>query len=281
MGLLVGEFISTLTIPHLRGCRSEGLVNSGRANLFILISNDDGVQARGLQTLARKIRSWADVIVVAPEHEQSAASHSLTLHRPLRIRRIQKDYYVVNGTPTDCVMLAVHQILDRRPDFIISGINRGANLGDDVHYSGTVSAAMEGAILNIPSVAVSLVVFGNDRCYYSSAAEVALRFLKRISCEKLTQRTIFNINVPNVPLKALKGTEVTVLGRRNYGGIIVEKTDPRGQQYYWIGGNEAGFYDIKNSDCVAVSQNRVSITPLKIDLTHRSLVKELKNWSRL
>jgi 5'-nucleotidase len=178
-------------------------------------------------------------------------------------------------------MLGVHQILDRRPDLLISGINRGPNLGDDVHYSGTVSAAMEGAILNIPSVAVSLAVFGNDRCYYRTAADVALRFCKRISRTKLPGRTFFNINVPNVTQKALKGTVVTVLGRRNYGGIIVEKTDPRGQQYYWIGGNETGFYDIEGSDCVAVSQDKVSITPLKINLTHRSLVKELKSWSRL
>jgi 5'-nucleotidase len=249
--------------------------------LLILISNDDGIQARGIQILSRTIQEWADVVVVAPEHEQSAASHSLTLHRPLRIRRVKKDHYAVNGTPTDCVTLAIHQILDRRPDLVISGINRGANLGDDVHYSGTVSAAMEGAILNIPSVAVSLAVFGDARCHYVTAAEIALRFCKKISRLQLPKRALFNINVPNVPAKDLEGVEVTTLGKRNYGDIIVEKTDPHGHQYYWIGGNQTEFYDLKGSDCKVISQNKVSITPLKTDLTHRSLIKELKSWSKL
>jgi 5'-nucleotidase len=178
-------------------------------------------------------------------------------------------------------MLAVHQILERRPDFLISGINRGPNLGDDVHYSGTVSAAMEGAILDIPSVAVSLAVYGNERCHYATAAEVALKFCKKISSVKLPKRALFNINVPNIPAKSLKGIEVTILGRRNYGGIIVEKTDPRGQRYYWIGGNQKEFHEVEGSDCMAISQDKVSVTPLKTDLTYRSLIKELKGWSRL
>ena len=245
---------------------------------FILISNDDGIQARGLQILVRKLKSWADIVIVAPEQEQSAASHSLTLHRPLRIRRVKKNTYAVNGTPTDCVTLAVHQILDRRPDLVVSGINRGGNLGDDVHYSGTVSAAMEGAILNIPAVAVSLACFGDERCHYATAAHVALHFCNLLRRRKPPKRILFNINVPNVRLQDVKGTEVTKLGKRNYGDIIVEKTDPRGRQYYWIGGDQTAFHELSGSDCMAISENKVSVTPLKADLTHRSMIREMKAW---
>ncbi len=249
--------------------------------MLILVSNDDGIQARGVQALARELKTWAEVVVVAPEREQSASSHSLTLHRPLRIWKVRKGQYVVNGTPTDCVTLAVHQILDKRPDLVVSGINRGPNLGDDVHYSGTVSAAMEGAIMDIPSVAVSLAIFGEERGHYKTAAAVASRFCKKLSRRKLPKRTLFNINVPNVPHPQLKGTVVTTLGRRNYGEIIVEKTDPRGRLYYWIGGDQTGFHELAGSDCMAINENKVSITPLKTDLTNRTLIREMKSWSRL
>lgn len=247
--------------------------------MLILISNDDGVRARGIQVLARTIRKWAEVVVVAPEHEQNAASHSLTLHRPLRIRRIGRNHFSVNGTPTDCITLAVHQILSRRPDLILSGINRGANLGDDIHYSGTVSAAVEGAILGIPAVAVSLTVFHDRRHYYGTAAHFTVALCQKLVRSPFPKGTLLNVNVPNLPEKELAGWEVTSLGKRNYGGVIVEKTDPRGEPYYWIGGDEAAFFERVGTDCTAIQRNKISLTPLKIDMTHEAFRRRMRQWT--
>lgn len=228
--------------------------------------------------MARKIRTWAHVVVVAPEREQSATSHSLTLHRPLRIRKVSGAVYAVDGTPTDCITLAVHQILDERPDMVISGINSSANVGDDVHYSGTVSAAMEGAIIGISSVAISLAAFGDGQRHYNTAADVALKFCKKLHRAAAPKGSLFNINVPNVTPRRLSGLAVTRLGKRSYGGIIVEKTDPRGKLYYWIGGDQTGFEKRSGTDCVAIQDNKVSITPLKTDLSDRSYGKKMRQW---
>jgi 5'-nucleotidase len=245
----------------------------------VLISNDDGIHAPGLKTLVRTFKKWADVCVVAPETEQSASSHSLTLHRPLRIRQLEKNSYAISGTPTDCIMLAVHQILESKPDLIISGINRGANLGDDVHYSGTVSGAMEGAILDITSVAVSLAIFDDKRPHYTAAADFALGFAKKIIKKNLPPGLLFNINVPNLSEDAIEGCEITALGKRHYGGVIVEKTDPRGRAYYWIGGDQKSFYQKKGTDCMAIQNKKISITPLKKNLTYSAYLSKMRKWS--
>lgn len=244
---------------------------------LILVSNDDGVNAKGLVTLARKLKTLGHVIVVAPDSQRSAASHSITLHRPLRIERVRKDAYAVDGTPTDCIMIAMNEILkDERPDIIVSGINHGANIGDDVHYSGTVSAAIEGGILGIPSIAISLVV--DTRCDYQPAADFAANIARRIVKEKLPKGVILNINVPDVTSDNIKGIMPTKLGKRNYGNVIVEKLDPRGKKYYWIGGDKADFEDIPGSDCNAVLDGFISVTPLKVDITDRPALNNLTKW---
>ncbi len=245
---------------------------------LILISNDDGIRARGLEVLVRTLRKWADVVVVAPQGEQSASSHSLTLHRPLRIERVGPNRYAVDGTPTDCIVLAVHKILSRHPDLVLSGINRGANLGDDIHYSGTVSAAVEGAILGIRSMAVSLAIFGEKRKHYTTAADVAGSLCRQLIQAKTPTGVLFNVNVPNRPAKMVSDWEMTTLGKRNYGGVIIEKTDPRGRPYYWIGGDQTALVDRAGTDCTAIAQGKISVTPLRIDLTHRSFLREMKRW---
>ena len=247
---------------------------------LILVSNDDGIRAEGIQILAKVLRRIARVVLVAPDRQQSASSHSLTLHRPLRVYRHASDQFSVDGTPTDCITLAVHEILRRKPDLIVSGINQGANLGDDVHYSGTVSAAVEGALLKIPSVAVSLVAWGDDRCHFETAARFAAKLCRKILSRSRTfpAGSVLNVNVPNLPAKEIRGHRVTKLGKRNYGEVIFEKTDPRGKKYYWIGGDERTFENIAGSDGNAIQEKMISLTPLQVDLTHYSLLDELRDW---
>lgn len=245
---------------------------------LILISNDDGVRADGIQILAKALRRIARVVVVAPDREQSASSHSLTLHRPLRVCRHSRDEYSVNGTPTDCMMLAVHAILKRKPDLIISGINRGANLCDDVHYSGTVSAAVEGALMGIPSIAVSLVAFGDDDCHFETASRFALRLARKVLREKLPWGFVLNVNVPNVPPGEVRGYCFSKLGKRDFGEVIFEKIDPRGRPYYWIGGDDRTFVNIPGSDGNLIGEKKISITPLQVDLTHSLLLEGMKDW---
>ncbi len=243
---------------------------------LILVSNDDGVYSEGIRTLARRLKALGRVIVVAPEVERSAASHSVTLHRPLRIRKKSADIYAVDGTPTDCINLGINEILKEMPDLIVSGINRGPNLGDDVHYSGTVSAAVEGGILGVNAIAVSVV--GRGKVLFSPAASFVLRLARRVLKEGLPRGIILNVNVPNLPASKIRGYSFTKQGKRNYGDIIVEKIDPRGNKYYWIGGDEAGFDDIPGSDCNVVAEGKISITPLKVNLTDASSLKRLKGW---
>ncbi len=247
-----------------------------RARPLILVANDDGVYAAGIRALARALKKVGRVVVVAPDQQKSAASHSLTLHRPLRIRKLATDVYSVDGTPTDCINLGINEILKQRPDLIVSGINDGPNLGDDVHYSGTVSAAVEGGILGVPGIAMSMG--SRDVIDFTPAAQFAVRLARLVLAHGLPKGIILNVNVPNLPAAKLRGHAFTKQGKRNYGDIIVEKIDPRGRKYYWIGGDEAGFVDIPGSDCNAVAEGRISITPLRVNLTDRSAFAHFKKW---
>lgn len=251
---------------------------------LILVSNDDGIQAPGIQALASALRKLGRVVVVAPNRQQSASSHSLTLHRPLRVVEHGKDAYSVDGTPTDCITLAAHTILKKKPDLVVSGINQGANLGDDVHYSGTVSAAVEASLMGIPAIAVSLVAWGDDKTHFQTAASYAVRIARKVLAgnlkfqSKIGNHFVLNVNVPNVPPSGIKGYRFTRLGKRNFGEVIFEKTDPRRKKYYWIGGDDRTFYDIPGSDGNVIQEKMVSITPLQIDLTHYPLLEEMRSW---
>ncbi len=216
-----------------------------------------------------------EIIIVAPDRDQSAVSHSLSLYRPLRIDEIAENVYSVDGTPTDCINLAINGILiDKKPDLIVSGINKGENLGDDITYSGTVSAAMEGTLLGIPSIAVSLTT--KSDFYFDTASYYAFMIVKHVLRNGLPEGTLLNVNIPNLPKDKIRGVKVTRQGKRVYGEHIVENTDPRGRKYYWIGGNDLGSVEIANSDIVAVRQDYVSVTPIKLDLTDYDFLNKLK-----
>jgi len=242
--------------------------------LLVLISNDDGVFARGLKTLAKTLQPLGRVVVVAPDRERSAVGHSLTLHKPLRVHEVGEDVYSVNGTPTDCVTLAVNTILPEKPALLISGINRGGNLGDNITYSGTVAAAMEGALLGIPSVAVSVVGEGHFR--YTEAARATLQLSRKIADHGLPADTFLNMNVPNLPAGRISGMRITCMGRRIFKDPVVKKKDPRGRAYYWIGGEEIVSTGKGNSDYEAIAENYISVTPLHLDLTHHEVLGEME-----
>lgn len=247
-------------------------VPAKRDKKLILVTNDDGIHSEGIKKLASALRRLGDVYVVAPDREQSAASHSLTLHRPLRVTQAGPRMYAVDGTPTDCVSLAVNGVLPALPDILVSGINRGGNLGEDVTYSGTVSAAMEGTLLGVPSLAFSLVA--RDDFDFSPAARFACRLARHVIREGLPKDTLLNVNVPSV--KAIKGHRVTKLGKRFFTDVVVEKVDPRGKKYYWIGGDMVRWEGGKDADFYAISKGYISITPLHLDLTNFSSIEELK-----
>jgi 5'-nucleotidase len=234
---------------------------------LLLVSNDDGIHSLGLAALDEALRELGDVVVVAPDREQSACSHALTLHRPLRIDQIGAARYVVDGTPTDCVNLAINGICSRRPALVVSGINKGANLGDDVTYSGTVSAAMEGTLLGIGSIAISLI--GRHDFVFDAAADFAARLVRWVLERGLPADTLLNVNVPQLAEGAApRGVALTRMGRRRYGDAIVEKLDPRGRKYYWIGGEELDFVEEEGTDFFAVRQGLISVTPIHLDLTN-------------
>jgi 5'-nucleotidase len=234
---------------------------------LLLVSNDDGIHSLGLAALEAAMQEVGEVVVVAPDREQSACSHSLTLHRPLRIDQIGETRYVVDGTPTDCVNLAINGLLPRRPALVVSGINKGANLGDDVTYSGTVSAAMEGTLLGVPSIALSLI--GRHDFAFEAAATFARRVAGWVLERGLPPDTLLNVNVPQLADGAApRGVALTRMGRRRYGDAIVEKVDPRGRKYYWIGGEELDFLEEEGTDFFAVRQGLISVTPIHLDLTN-------------
>ena len=239
----------------------------------LLVTNDDGIHAAGLAALAAALEELGEVHVVAPEREQSACGHALTLHRPLRVDRVRDRWFAANGTPSDCVNLAVLGFLPERPVLIVSGINHGGNLGDDVTYSGTVSAAMEGTLLGVPSIAVSLVDGGG----LADAADVARLLVTRVLVEGLPSKTLLNVNVPP---GSPQGVRVTRLGHRVYEGKIVEQRDPRGRIHYWIGGGEPRWETLEGTDMGAIHAGFVSVTPLHLDLTHHHALGQMADWSR-
>lgn len=244
--------------------------------LRILVTNDDGVDAKGIKVLASALKAvpGTEITIVAPDRQQSTTSHALTLHRPLRIIKRRKDVYAVDGTPTDSVFVAVAIIFDKKPDLIFSGINRGGNLGDDIHYSGTVSAAVEGGIMGIPSVAISQL--GDKTFKYGMAAQFAKKLLRRLKRCPLPPGVVLNVNVPENVTSL--NFEVTKTGKRNYGGLFVKNRDPRGRPYYWIGGDQYRFFDIKGSDCNAIMAGRISVTPLRVNMTHTGFLRKMKDW---
>lgn len=246
--------------------------------MLILVSNDDGVRAPGLKALADALRPLGRVVVVAPDRERSAAGRALTLHRPLRLHQLSPDWYAVDGTPIDCVHLGVHGILQDLPDLLVSGINQGGNLGDDITYSGTVGLALEGTLFGIPSFAVSLA--GRSGFRFEAAAQVSHRVAVAIGERGLPAGTALNVNVPEVAaFEDLRGFRVTRQGRRVFGSGIEEKVDPRGLTYYWIGARELGHVEGEaDTDVEALAGGFVSITPIRTDLSDHAFMDELRGW---
>jgi 5'-nucleotidase len=242
--------------------------------LRVLISNDDGVYAKGLVTLAEAIKKIATVDVFAPDRNRSGASNSLTLTAPLHLKTLDNGFVSVEGTPTDCVHVAITGLLTTMPNMVVAGINAGSNLGDDVWYSGTVAAAMEGRFLGLPAIAMSLA---GDR-HYDTAATVAVELISHIVHEPLPAATILNVNVPDVPFEELQGYEVTRLGTRHCAAPTIKQTDPRGHEIYWVGPPGAEQDAGIGTDFYALHQNRVSITPLRVDITHYEAFDVLSSW---
>ena len=238
----------------------------------ILLSNDDGVYAEGIRILHQELKKLGEVWVVAPLEEMSTTGHSLTINKPLRLVSLEKNVYGVNGSPADCINLGVQHVMKGKPDLVVSGINRGANLGQDVYYSGTVSAAREACVMGIPALAVSLNIdfkkaYTESKFNYSSAAKVALQVIKTMPKMDLPLHTLLNLNVPDLALKQIKGIRLAHQGFRHYDGAILKRKDHRGKDYFWLGGHYKGFRKDDDSDCHVVDQCFASLTPLKLDAT--------------
>ncbi|MFV2006839.1 MAG: 5'/3'-nucleotidase SurE [Longimicrobiales bacterium] len=242
----------------------------------ILCTNDDGYLAGGLRVLVEAARSVGEVTIVAPDREQSATSHSLTLHHPLRARHTTDGSIVVDGTPTDCVILAINELLDHRPDFCLSGVNHGPNMGDDVLYSGTVAAAMEATVIGIPALAISYS--GDTLDELEEWGETLGRILQGIFEKPFPKDTFFNINLPPIRPTDAEGIRVTSLGRRRFSDSLTRAIDPSGREYYWIGGGEMTWTGDSRSDFRAVEEGYVSVTPLHLDLTNYKLLEEIRGW---
>ncbi|ALO43363.1 5'/3'-nucleotidase SurE [Pseudoalteromonas phenolica] len=242
----------------------------------ILLSNDDGVHAKGISVLYEALSKIADVTVIAPDRNCSGASNSLTLLNPLRATQLENGFYSVNGTPTDCVHLGVNQLLDEEPDLVVAGINNGANLGDDTLYSGTVAAATEGRHLGLPAIAVSLC--SKKEANYETAAAVVVKIIKQLSSHPLPKDQIINVNVPDIPLTELKGVKVTRLGARHKADTMTEQIDPWGRSVFWYGSlgseSDAG----EGTDFFAVNQGYVAVTPLKVDMTAYETMDAMSSW---
>ncbi len=249
-----------------------------KKGLRILLSNDDGIRSPGLKSLERIARTLSrDVWIVAPETEQSGASHSLPLHEPLRIRRLSPRRFAVRGTPTDCVMLAIHHIIrGRRPSLVLSGVNRGGNIGDDVTYSGTIAAAMGGAILGVPSIALSQVVQGNHAVKWATAEHHGPGLLRQLLATGWPPEVLINVNFPDVPVRSVEGIEVTRQGQRKISGDLTEGMDPRGEAYFWIGTQRSEDRRRRGTDLNAVKRGVISVTPLSLDLTHGATARALR-----
>jgi 5'-nucleotidase len=256
---------------------------------MLLLTNDDGVHAPGLQHLAAHLRAHlpggADLMVVAPEEEQSAKSHALTLHHPLRHRDLGLGCHAVSGTPADCVYVAVHHLCPAPPELVVSGINLGCNLGDDVLYSGTVAAAREGALLGFPALAVSLHIrrgggaLHREAYQWETAAVLAARVIARMRQDPLPARTLLNLNVPDLPIEAVRGLRIAPLGRREYVPGVKANRDPRGREYLWIGGEFSRFHGGPDTDGELVDRGYATLTPLQPDTTDHAGLAQMAGWS--
>lgn len=242
----------------------------------ILLSNDDGYFAPGIAALAQALSSLGTVTVVAPERDRSGASNSLTLDRPLSVKKAANGFYYVNGTPTDCVHLAVTGLLDALPDMVVSGVNHGANMGDDTIYSGTVAAATEGFLLGIPSLAISLAAAGRD--HFDTAATIARGLVERYLRQPMAEPLLLNVNVPDVPLGELRGSVVTRLGKRHKAEPVVKAVNPRGDPIYWVGAAGSAQDAGEGTDFFAVANRQVSLTPLQMDLTRFQQMDSVRQW---
>jgi 5'/3'-nucleotidase len=245
----------------------------------ILVTNDDGVHSPGLTSLFHAMETIGDAYVIAPDRERSAVSHALTMHRPLKVEQLRERIYSINGTPTDCVAVGINKILPARPVFVVSGINKGANLGDDITYSGTVSAAIESTIMGIPAFAVSLVMQQKPPSHtnFETAAKIAANIGSYILDHSLPYDTLLNVNIPDIPHETLRGIKLTRQGKRIYDDSIKETFDPHGQKHYWIGGGNPFWEHGEDTDIQAVQDKYISITPIHLDLTNYDALIFLKN----
>ncbi|MDH5203164.1 MAG: 5'/3'-nucleotidase SurE [Nitrospirota bacterium] len=245
----------------------------------ILVANDDGIHSPGITALFRAMKELGDAYIIAPDRERSAASHSLTLHKPLKVEKINEYTYSINGTPTDCVILGVNKLLPEKPALVVSGINKGGNLGDDITYSGTVSAAIEGTIMGIPSFAISLFIEEEHASplHFDTASDFAVKIGRYILEKSLPHNTLLNINVPNVPKNKILGVKFTRQGKMFYNNSIKDIIDPKGKKHYWIGGSQPYIKHGDNTDIQAIHEGYISITPVNIDLTNYKALEFLKN----
>ncbi|MEW6685827.1 MAG: 5'/3'-nucleotidase SurE [Candidatus Edwardsbacteria bacterium] len=249
-----------------------------RPKFLILLTNDDGIKAEGLKVLHRELLPLGEVFVFAPKDEKSGASHSFSLRQPLEVVWLDRRTASVDGTPTDCVMLAVRGLLKRKPDLVVSGLNQGPNLGDDVTYSGTVAGAIEGTLLGIPSISVSVTSW--NHCRFDLAAKFTAQLVRLIKKNGLPKNTLLNVNVPNLPKKKIKGVKITRLGKRIYRDVIIEKAGEEGKKLYIIDGEDPGWEKEENTDFAAIENNSISITPFHLDLTNYGAIKILKVWEK-
>ena len=247
----------------------------------ILVTNDDGIHAPGLQVAFKESQKLGEAVIIAPEHDNSAASHSLTMNRPLRVKQLSENIYAINGTPTDCVTIGIGKILPEKPDLVISGINPGPNLGDDVSYSGTVAAAIESTMLGIPSIAVSLAA-ESEPFHYETAGAFIIKLAQIILKKGLPVDTLLNVNIPNTSIENIGGVVFTRRGRRLYDDAIKETYDPWGRKHYWIGGGTPSWDSGEDTDSAAISVNKISITPMHLDPTNYEALKILRqDWENL
>ncbi len=265
---------------------AKGAGKKKKDGIRILLSNDDGIKSPGIQALAKALSRIGHVTIVAPEREQSTMGHALTLHKPIRMFHVSEekriDQWATSGTPADCVYLGLRQVLKTRPDIIISGINNGVNVGNDMYYSGTVAAAREGAVLGIPAMATSLDYHAEPgsktKPHFEDAAEYIAHLVPQVLEHGIPPHCLLNINFPNVPKAKIKGVRVSRQGFRIYTDKIEEKRDSRGKPYYWLGGLYAGFRPIEGSDCEVLDKHYISITPCKIDVTQYEFMEDLSRW---
>lgn len=242
----------------------------------ILVTNDDGIRAKGLRALVTVLKSFGNVTVIAPEVEQSASSHSITLNKPLRVHEYGNSWYSVTGSPADCVIMAVYGLMKTKPDIVVSGINHGPNMGEDVIYSGTVAAAIEGYILGIDSIAIS--VTSRDLKDFDGPSRISASIVEKTARMSSGKKILLNVNIPFSKDNKLKGIKITKLGSRVYNDMIVTKQDPRGKNYYWIGGGTPGWKDEEKTDFNAVKSGYVSVTPISLFMTDEDRIPELESW---